>query len=81
VSDTGTDGGVLELDPLMSAVVAVGQEVSGQGWSQAPRLYALTDRDKLAGHGLGSEVADALEGTLIPVEQKALPEGDSGLPT
>jgi hypothetical protein len=76
MTDTGTDDGVLELDPLTSAVVAVEQEVSGQGWSQAPRLYALTDRDKLARHGFGSEIADAPEGTLIPVEQKALPEGD-----
>jgi len=69
-------GEVYELDPLTSAVVDAEQDMSARNWNQPPQLYALADPAGLAERGFGSEVSEAPPGSLIPVEQEPLPEGE-----
>lgn len=65
---------------LRDAVDEVERHVSGGGWDQPPRLFALVETADLLRREPGLAAAMALDpaqadGSLTPVEQEDLPEG------
>ncbi|MFD1830054.1 MULTISPECIES: PPA1309 family protein [Streptomyces] len=78
------DGAPLAASPLTRAVLEIDQYVSGLGWDQPARLFALVDTDRLRTEepalaeqlGLDGEGDDApAPAALTPVEQDELPAG------
>lgn len=78
------DGAPLAASPLTRAVLEIDQYVSGLGWDQPARLFALVDTDRLRTEepalaeqlGLAGEGDDApAPAALTPVEQDELPAG------
>ncbi len=65
---------------LRNAVEEVERHVSGEGWDQPPRLFALVETEDLLRREPALAAAMALDpaqaaGSLTPVEQEDLPEG------
>jgi hypothetical protein len=71
-------GKVTETDELTSAVVETARHSAPEPWDQPPRLYALVRRAALASFDehLPAGIKDAQPGSLIPIEQDPLPEGE-----
>ena len=76
-----TDTSDFDVDPaLAAAILEIEQHISGNGWDQVGRLYALVDTARLverepelaAAMGLDSSSA---QGSLTPVEQDQLAPG------
>lgn len=73
----------LDVDPALAAVVLeIESHVSGNGWDQPARLYALVDtrqlvqREPVLAAAMGLDAASA-EGSMTPVEQDELPPDQS----
>ena len=65
------------MDPLLDYLVEIEEHVAAAGWDQPPRLFALVDTAELAQREPQlAEQLEATSGTLTPVEQEALPEGE-----
>lgn len=67
-----------EMDSLTFAMLEAEYHMARRGWGLPPQLYALIEKAVLiaAVQELAAEVRDARPGSLIPVEQEPLPEGD-----
>ena len=65
-------------DSLLLAMLEAESHVDCKGWGQPPHLYALTKTTspQAADHELADEMRDARLDTLVPVEQRPLPDGD-----
>jgi len=65
------------MDELTVAVVETARLAADQ-WDWPPRLYALARRADLASfeRGMSRRAKEAAPGTLIPIAQDALPEGE-----
>ncbi|MGP4051459.1 PPA1309 family protein [Streptomyces sp. 2A115] len=80
MSNTASSGTPMAAEPLTRAVLEIDEYVSGLGWDQPARLFALVDTVQLRSQepGLASRLGlteDAPEGTLTPIEQDELPAG------
>ncbi len=65
------------MDPLTTAVVEAERHAAGKGWGQAPHLYALAKKEALTlSRELAAQLSDAPDGSLIPIEQDPLREGE-----
>ena len=64
--------------PLAVAVLEAEASCEREGWGQRPRLFALVEKAMLAAADpdIAARLRDAPDGSLIPVEQEALPDGE-----
>ncbi|MFH0242446.1 PPA1309 family protein [Streptomyces sp. HK10] len=77
------DGTPLAASPLTRAVLEIDDYVSGLGWDQPARLFALVDTDRLRTEepalaeqlGLGGGGEAPAPAPLTPIEQDELPAG------
>ncbi|MGX2994649.1 PPA1309 family protein [Streptomyces sp. JNUCC 64] len=84
MSNTATSGTPMAGGPLTRAVLEIDEYVSGLGWDQPARLFALVDTDRLRSQeptlaerlGLTEESSAASPGgSLTPIEQDEVPAG------
>ncbi|BCL27837.1 PPA1309 family protein [Streptomyces aurantiacus] len=80
MSNTASSGTPMAAAPLTRAVLEIDEYVSGLGWDQPARLFALVDTTRLRSQepGLAERLGlteDVPEGTLTPIEQDELPAG------
>ncbi|WP_335939385.1 PPA1309 family protein [Streptomyces sp. PTD5-9] len=78
--NVSASGPPMAASPLTVAVLEIDEYVSGLGWDQPARLFALVDTARLRAQepGLASQLgldADAPASSLTPVEQEELPAG------
>ncbi|GAA2650355.1 PPA1309 family protein [Streptomyces vastus] len=80
MSNTASTGTPMAAGPLTRAVLEIDEYVSGLGWDQPARLFALVDTAQLRSEepGLAARLGladDAPAGALTPIEQEELPAG------
>jgi hypothetical protein len=80
MSNTASTGTPMAAGPLTRAVLEIDEYVSGLGWDQPARLFALVDTAQLRSQepGLAERLGlgdDASAGALTPIEQDELPAG------
>ncbi|TPQ21273.1 hypothetical protein FGD71_015995 [Streptomyces sporangiiformans] len=80
MSNTASTGTPMAAGPLTRAVLEIDEYVSGLGWDQPARLFALVDTAQLRSQepGLAERLGigdDAAAGALTPIEQDELPAG------
>ncbi|WP_445395882.1 PPA1309 family protein [Streptomyces sp. LE64] len=83
MSNTATSGTPMAAGPLTRAVLEIDEYVSGLGWDQPARLFALVDTDRLRSQeptlaarlGLAATEDPAATGSLTPIEQDEVPAG------
>ncbi|MGW1891237.1 PPA1309 family protein [Streptomyces sp. NPDC002004] len=78
MSNTASSGTPMAASPLTRAVLEIDEYVSGLGWDQPARLFALVDTAQLRAQepGLADRLGitdDASDGSLTPIEQEELP--------
>ncbi len=80
MSNTASTGTPMAAGPLTRAVLEIDEYVSGLGWDQPARLFALVDNAQLRSEepGLAARLSladDAPADALTPIEQEELPAG------
>lgn len=83
MSNTATSGTPMAAGPLTRAVLEIDEYVSGLGWDQPARLFALVDTDRLRSQeptlarrlGLADDTEGPGGGALTPIEQDEVPAG------
>ncbi|MER5223406.1 PPA1309 family protein [Streptomyces flaveus] len=80
MSNSASTGTPMAAGPLTRAVLEIDEYVSGLGWDQPARLFALVDTAQLRSEepGLAARLGladDAPAGALTPIEQEELPAG------
>ncbi|MCX4660219.1 PPA1309 family protein [Streptomyces uncialis] len=83
MSNTATSGTPMAAGPLTRAVLEIDEYVSGLGWDQPARLFALVDTDQLRSQeptlarrlGLADDTEGPGAGALTPIEQDEVPAG------
>ncbi|MFI9628242.1 PPA1309 family protein [Streptomyces sp. NPDC052042] len=80
MSNVSPSGPPMAASPLTVAVLEIDAYVSGLGWDQPARLFALVDTDRLRAQepGLAAQLgldSDAPASSLTPIEQEELPAG------
>ncbi|MFD7551215.1 MULTISPECIES: PPA1309 family protein [unclassified Streptomyces] len=84
MSNTANSGTPMAAGPLTRAVLEIDEYISGLGWDQPARLFALVDTDRLRSQeptlaarlGLADDpAAPNPGGSLTPIEQDEVPAG------
>ncbi|MER5746140.1 PPA1309 family protein [Streptomyces sp. NPDC002225] len=81
MSNVSPSGPPMAASPLTVAVLEIDEYISGLGWDQPARLFALVDTARLRRQEpalatqLGLDGAEAPTSALTPVEQDELPPG------
>ncbi|MFD5186746.1 PPA1309 family protein [Streptomyces sp. NPDC058357] len=81
MSNVSPSGPPMAASPLTVAVLEIDEYISGLGWDQPARLFALVDTAKLRvqepglAAQLGLDGAESPTASLTPIEQDELPPG------
>ncbi|MFB7846109.1 PPA1309 family protein [Streptomyces sp. NPDC056053] len=81
MSNVSPSGPPMAASPLTVAVLEIDEYISGLGWDQPARLFALVDTTKLRSQEpglaaqLGLDDSEAPASSLTPIEQDELPPG------
>ncbi|GHJ35852.1 PPA1309 family protein [Streptomyces sp. TS71-3] len=81
MSNDSPAGPPMAASPLTRAVLEIDEYVSGLGWDQSPRLFALVDTARLRSEepSLAERLGlaeDGPAGSLTPIEQEEVPTGE-----